>query len=154
MPELLLCCALSVQPLSSFLLASVLPFAASNFTSVDAPTFVRFLTFFFLGFVTFVFFTLCCQLFFILPCHLFFFINPSVLSYYLSFLLPDEACERSVLNSTVCCPSVCCSFVSCSLKYHTLILFVIHKCRNFCSVANFRAANVVFFAGLGAAFCC
>ena len=107
-----------------------------------------------LGFVTFVFFTLCCQLFFILPCHLFFFINPSVLSYYLSFLLPDEACERSVLNSNVCCPSVCCSSLCCSLNYHTSILFVIHKYRNFCSVAHFRAANVVFFAGLGAAFCC
>ena len=35
----------SVQPLSCFLRASVLPSAASTLPSVEAPTFVRFLTF-------------------------------------------------------------------------------------------------------------
>ena len=91
-----------------------------------------------------VFFTLRCLQFFIFPCHLFFFINPCVFSYYISFLLPDEAFWRNVVNSTVCCPSVCCSSVCCSLNYYTAILSVIHKCGIFFSVAHFCAANVVF----------
>ena len=102
-----------------------------------------------LGFVTFVFFTPHCQLFFILRCHLYFFINSCVFSYYLLFLLPVEACWRSVVNSTVCC-----SFVCCSLNYYTSILFVLHKFRNFFSVAHFLAAIVVFSVRFGAAFCC
>ena len=60
-----------------------------------------------LAFVTFVFFTLCCHLFFILRSHLFFFINSSAFSYCLTFLLPDEASGRNVVNSTVCCSTVC-----------------------------------------------
>ena len=35
--------------------------------------------------------------------------NSCAFSYYLSFLQPDEACGRKVVNSTVCCSSVCCS---------------------------------------------
>ena len=67
--------------------------------------------------------------------------NSCAFSCYLSFLLPDEACGRNVVNSTVCCSTVCCS-----LNYYTSILFVLHKCRNFFSVAHLRAAIVVFSA--------
>ena len=62
-----------------------------------------------LAFVTFDFFTLRCLLFFKLRCHLFLFINSCTSSYGLSFLSPDEASGRNVLNSTVCCSTVCCS---------------------------------------------
>ena len=103
----------------------------------------------FLCFVTFVFFTLRCQLFFIFRCHLFLFINSCAFSNYLSFLLPDEARWRNVVNSTVRCCSVCLS-----LNYYTSILFVLHKCRNFFSVAHFGASIVVFSARFGAAFRC
>ena len=78
-----------------------------------------------LGFVTFVFFTLRGQLFLIFRCHHFFFINSCAFSYYLSFLLPDEACGRNVVSSTVCC-----SFVFFSLNFYTSILFVLHNFRN------------------------
>ena len=61
-----------------------------------------------LGFVTFVFFTLRCPLFSILRSHPFFFISSCAFSYYLSFLLPDEACGQNVFNSTVSCYSVFC----------------------------------------------
>ena len=100
-------------------------------------------------FVTFVFFTLLSHLFFILRCHLFFFINSCAFSYYLSFLLPDEASGRNVVNSTACRSTVCCS-----LNYYTSILFVLHNCRNFLSVAHFGAAILVFSARFGAASCC
>ena len=102
-----------------------------------------------LAFVTFVFSTLGCHLFFILRCHLFFFINSWVFSCCLSFLLPDEACGRNVVNSTVCCSTVCCS-----LNYYTSILFVLHKCRIFFSVAHFGGTIIVFSARFGAVFCC
>ena len=102
-----------------------------------------------LGFVTFIFFTLRCQLFFIFRCQLFLFIIRCDFSYYLSFLLPDEACCQNVVNSTVCFSSV-----SCSLNYYTSIHFVLHKCRNFFTVAHFGAAIVVFSVRFGAAFCC
>ena len=62
-----------------------------------------------LGFVTFVFFTLRCHLFFIHRCHLFYFINSCAFSYYLSFLLPDEAFGRKFVISTACYSTVCCS---------------------------------------------
>ena len=90
-----------------------------------------------LGFVTFVSFTLRCQLFFIFLCHLFFYINSCAVSYYLSFLPPDEAYRWNVVNSTVCCSSFCCS-----LNYYTSILFVLRKCRNFFSVAHICAAII------------
>ena len=99
--------------------------------------------------LVFVFFTLRCHLFFILRCHLFFFINSCAFSYCLSFLLPEEACGRNVVNSTVCCSTVCCS-----LNYYTSILFVLHNCRNFFCVANFRAAILVFSTLFRAASCC
>ena len=101
-----------------------------------------------LGFVTFVFFTLRCQLFFIIRSHLFFFIKTCASKYNLTFLLPDEACWRNV-NSTVCCSSVCCS-----LNCFTSILFDLHKCRNFFSVAHFDGAIVFFSARFGDTFCC
>ena len=104
---------------------------------------------YFLDFVTFVFFTLRSQLFFIFRCNLFSFINSCVFSYYLSFLLPDKACGRNVVNSTVPCSSVCCS-----LNSYTSILFVLYKFRNFFSVAHFRAGILVFSARFGDAFCC
>ena len=55
------------------------------------------------GFVTFAFFTLRGHLFLTLHFHLFFFINTCAFSYYLSLLLPDEACGRYIVNSTACC---------------------------------------------------
>ena len=70
--------------------------------------------------------------------------NSCAFSYYLSFLLPDEACGRNVVNSNVCW----------SLNYYTSIVFVLHKCRKFISVAPFGAAIVVFCALFGASFCC
>ena len=79
----------------------------------------------------------------------FFFISSCAFLYYLSFLLPDEVCGRNVVNSSVCWCSVCCS-----LNCYTSILFVLHKCRNFFSVAPFGAAIVVFSARVRAAFCC
>ena len=71
----------------------------------------------------------------------YFFINSCAFSYCLSFLLPDEASGRNVGNSTVCF-----STLSCSLNYYTSILFVLHKSRNFLSVAHFGAAILVFSA--------
>ena len=110
-----------------------------------------------LAFVTFVFFTLrChlffilrCHLFFILRCHLFFFINSCAFSYCLSFLLPDEASGRNVVNSAVCCSSV-----FCSLNYYTSIHFVLQKSRNFFWVTHFGAAILVFPARFVAASGC
>ena len=102
-----------------------------------------------LAFVTFVFFTLRFRLFFILRCHLLIFINSCAFSYCLSFLLPDEASGRKVVNSPVCCFSGCCS-----LKYYPSTIFVLHKCRNFLSVAHFSAAILVFSARFGASTCC
>ena len=81
-----------------------------------------------LAFVTFVFFTLRCRLFFILRRRFFPFINSCAFSYCLSFLLPDEASGRNVVNSTVFCSTVCCSLI-----YYTSILLVLHQCRN-CSL--------------------
>ena len=115
----------SVQPFLSFLRASVLPSAASNF-AFCSTTYVRPLSHLsLLSFVTFVFFTLRCHLFFILRCHLFFFINSCVLSYHVSFLLPHETCGGNMVISNVCCSSVCCS-----LNYYTSLLFVLNKYRN------------------------
>ena len=45
----------------------------------------------------------------------FFFINSRAFSYYLSFLLPDDASGRNVVNSTACWSTVCCS-----LNYYTI----------------------------------
>ena len=78
-----------------------------------------------------------------------FFINSCAFSYCLSFLFPDEASGRSVVHSTVCCCTV-----FCSLDYYTSILFVLHKFRNFFSVAHFGAAILVFSELFGAASCC
>ena len=101
-----------------------------------------------------IFFTLRCQLFSSFAVTFFSLINSCAFSYYLSFLLPDEARGRNVVKSSVCCPSFFCSSFSCSLNYYTSILFVLHKCRNFFSVAHFRVAIVVFSARFRAAFCC
>ena len=106
-----------------------------------------------LAFVTFEFFPLRCHLFFILRCKVFFFINFCTFSYCLSFVLPDEAYGRNVVNSTVCCSTVCCSTVCCSLNYNTSIPFVLHKTQKFFCVAHFGAAILVFSARFGAASC-
>ena len=95
------------------------------------------------------YFILRCHLFFILRCHLFFFINSCSFSYCLSFLLPDGASGRHVVNSTVCC-----STVFCSLDYYTSILFVQNKCLNFFSVSHFFPAILVLSARFGAPSCC
>ena len=107
-------------------------------------TFVRFLPFFYLvlSLSYFSHFAVSYLSYFFVT--FFLFINSCPFSYYLSFLLPDEACGRNVVNSNVCC----------SLNYYTWILFVLHKCRNFFSVAHFCAAIVVFSARFGAASCC
>ena len=88
-----------------------------------------------------------CQLYYIFRFQIFFYINSCAFPFYLWFLLPGEACGRNVFNSTVCGSSVCWS-----LNYHTSILFVLHKCRNFFSVGRYRASIVVFSARIGAAF--
>ena len=115
-------------------------FFALRFFAFCSTTYVRRLSHLsLLAFVSFVFFTLRSHLFFLLRCHLFSFINSGAFSCYLSFVLPDEAFGRNVVNSTVCFSSVCSS-----LKYYTSIVFVLHKCRNFFSVAHFVAGIVVF----------
>ena len=138
----------SMQPLSSFLRAWVLPPAASTLSTAQGPTFVRFLIFLYwvLSILYFSHFAVTYSS--CLRCHLFFFINSCALSYYLSFLLPDEASGRNVVNSTVCCSTVC------SLNYYTSFLFLLHQCRNFFSVAHFGAALLVFSSRFGVACCC
>ena len=137
----------SVQPFSSFLRASVLSPDAGTFPSFLPPTFVHFLTF--LYWHLSLFFTLLCHLFFILRCHLLIFINSCAFSYCHSFLLPDVASGRNVINSTLWCSTVCCY-----LNYYTSILFLLHTCRNFFCFAAFRAAILVFSARFAAASCC
>ena len=141
----------SVEPFSSYLRASVLPLAASTLPSDQPPTFVRCLTFLYwlLSLLYFSHFAVTYFSYFAVT--FFFFINSCAFSYCLSFLLRDEASGRNVVNSTVCCSAVCCS-----LNYDTCpsILFVLHKCRNFFSVAHFGAGILVFFARFRAAFCC
>ena len=148
MPELL-----SVPPFRAAILVFSARFGAAscvcNF-AFCSTTYVRPLSHLsLLAFVTLVFFKFRCHLFFILRCHLFFFINSCALSYCLSFLLPDEASGRNVVNSTVCCPTV-----FCSLNNYPSIHFCLHNCRNFFSVAHFGAAILVFSAPFRAAFCC
>ena len=146
MPELLLCCALlcsNSRLLWALLCCHLLLQLCLLLKHLRSSAFSLSL----LGFVSFVFFPLRCQLFFVLAFHLFFFINSCAFSYYLSFLLPDEACGQNVVNSTVSCYSA--FFVN----YYTSILFVLHKCLNFFSVEHFCAAIVVFSARFGAAFC-
>ena len=137
----------SVQPLSSFRFASVLPSDALTLPSVEGSMFACFLTFLDWDLSLSQFFTLCCQLYFIFRCHLFPFKNSRAFSYYLSFLPPDEACGRNVVYSTVYFSSVCCF-----LNYDSSILFILHKCRNFFSLAHFCAAIVVFSIRFSAAF--
>ena len=149
MAELLLCCALRCSrcrlfcALRCWLLLLQLCLLVNHLRS---SAFSPFSTGFF---VTFVCFTLRCHMFIILRCHLFFFINWCACSYYLSFLLPDEASGRDVVYSTVCCSTVCSS-----LNYYTSMLFVLRQCRNFFSVAHFGAAILVFSARFRSASCC
>ena len=110
------------------------PSAASTLPSVEAPTFVRFLTFLYWVLSLSYLFTLRFQLFFIYRCHLFSFINSCAFSYYLSFLLPDEACGRKVVNSTVCCSSVC--FVTFVFFTFRCQLFFILRCHLFSLFKN------------------
>ena len=128
-----------MQPFSSFLRASVLPPVPETLPSVQTPTYVRFLTFLYwlLSLLYFSHFSVTYFSYFDVT--YFFFINSCAFSYYLSFLLPDEAYVWNVVNFTVCCSTVCCSF-----NYYTSILFVLHEGRNFFSVAHFGAAIVVF----------
>ena len=137
-----------MQPLSSFLPAPVLLSAALTLLLLKHLRSSAFSTFF-TGFCHFRIFHTSISAIFHTSLSPFVFINSCAFSYYLSFLLPDEACGWNVVNSTVCCSSVCCS-----LNYHTSILFVLHKSRSFFSVAHFSAAILVFSARFGAAFCC
>ena len=147
MPELLLCCAFPCSHSRLFfslrcsLLLLQLCFL---FNHLRSSTFSPFST----GFCHFCIFHPSRSPLFHTSRSPFFFINSCALSYCLSFLLPDEASERKVVISTVCCSTVCSS-----LNYYTSILFVLHKCRNFLSIAQFVAANLVFSACFGAAFC-
>ena len=148
MPELLHCCTLPCSHCRLFcalpcclLLLQLCLLLKHLSSSAFSP--------FFTGFCHFRIFHTWLSAIFILRCQVFFFIKSCAFLYYLSFLLPDEACGRNVVNSTLCCSSVCCS-----LNYYTSILYVLHKFRNFFSVAHFGAAIVVFSARFGAAFCC
>ena len=141
MPEILLCCALRCSH-CHFGRGSVLPSAASTLPSVEAPTFVRFLHFF-TGFCHYRIFHTSLSAIIHTSLSPFFFMNSRAFLYYLSFLLPDEACGRSVVKSSVCCFSGCFSLI-----YYT-ILSVLHKCRKFFSVAHFCAAIFVFSARCG-----
>ena len=47
-----------------------------------------------------------------------------------------------------------CTAGNVALNYYTSILFILHKCRNFFSVAHFGAAIVVFSARFSAEFYC
>ena len=137
----------SVQPFSSFLRASVLPpAAAATVPSVQPPTFVRFLTFLYwlLSLSYFSHFALTSLSYFAVN----FFssythaISPTV--FHFCYLMKPLG-----FNSTVCCSTVCCF-----LNSFSSILFVLHKCRNFFSVAHFGAAIFVFSARFGAASSC
>ena len=141
MPHLLLCLRFSVQWFSSILRASVLPPPATTLSSGQAPTFLRCLTFLYWVLSLFFNFHTSLSPIFLTSYSPFLFINSCASSYCLSYLLPDEASGRNVVNSTVCC-----STLSCSLNFYTSILFVLHKWRNFFSVAHFGAAILVFRA--------
>ena len=143
MPELLLCCALLCGHCRLFCALGSCPLVLQLClllkhlsSSASSP--------FFNGFCLFRFFHTSLSAIFHISLSPFFFISFCAFSYYLSFLLPDEACGRNVVNSTVCC----------SLNYYTWILSVLHKYRNFFSVAHFCEAIVVFSASFDAAFCC
>ena len=142
-------CRTSLQRLCSFWRAFVPPSAAWTLPFVGALTFVRFLTFLYwvLSLSYFSHFAVSYISYFAVT--IFLFKNSCAFSYYLSFILPDEDCGRNVVNSTVCCSSVCCS-----LTNYMSILFVLHECRNFFSVAHFGAAIVVFSGRFGAAAWC
>ena len=139
--ELLFCCALRCSPCRRFCALRCCLGLKHLRSSALSP--------FFTGFCHFRNFHTSRLAIFYTSLSLFLFINSCAFSYFLSFLFPDEACGRNVVNSTVCFSSVCFS-----LNYYTTILFVLHKCRNFFSVAHFCAAIVVFSARFGAAFCC
>ena len=148
MPELLLCGTLRCSH-SRFFSARFFAASCCCHLAFCSTTYVRPLSHLsLLPFVTFVFFTLRSYLLSILRSLLFFFINSCAFSYCLWFVLPDEASGRNVVNSTFCCSTVCCS-----LKYYTSILFVLHKCWNFFSVALFGAAILGFSARFGSATC-
>ena len=137
MPELLLRCALRCRLLllqHCLLVSQLRSTAFSPFSTGFCHLYI------------FAHFAVTCSSY--LRCQIFLFINSCPFSYYLSFLLPDEASGRNVVNSAVCSSTVC------SLNYYTSILFVLHQCRNFFSVAHFCAAILVFFASFGAASCC
>ena len=136
----------SVLPFLSFLRASVRPPAAETLPSVPPPTFFRFLTvlYWLLSLLYFSHFAVTYFSYFAVTCFSSYTpaLSPTVFLFF--YLMKPLG-----FNSTVCFSTVCCS-----LNYYTSILFVLHKCRNFFSVAHFGAAIVVFSAGFGAAFCC
>ena len=101
----------SVQPLSSFLRDSVLPSSASTLPSVQAPTFVGFLTFLYCS-LSLSNFDNSLSSIFILRFTLFSFVNSYAFSYYLSFLLPDEASGPNGVNSPASCSTDCLLFFS------------------------------------------
>ena len=116
--------------------------------SVQPPTFVRFLTFLYWLLSLLYFPTSLSPTFHtsLSP----FFLHKSMRFLLLASISPTLwSLLAKVVNSNVCCSSVCFS-----LNYYTTILFVLHKCRNFFSVAHFGAAIVVFSARFGAAFWC
>ena len=137
----------SLQPISSFLRASVLPPAAATLPSVQPPTFVRFLTYLYwlLSLLYFSHFTVTHFSYFAVP----FFSSSTHALYHTVFhfsYLIKVLGETSLILLSVVLPSVA--------NYFTSILFVLHKCRNFFSVAHFRAAILVFSARFGPASCC
>ena len=144
MPELLHCCA---HPCSHCRLFCALPCCLLLLQLCLLLKHLRSFAFspFFTGFCHFrIFHTSLSAIFHTSLSPFILYKNSCAFSYYLSFLLPDEACGRDVVNSNVCW----------SLNYNTSILFVLHKCWNFFSVAHFRATIVVFSARFGSANSC
>ena len=139
-----------MQPLTSFLCASVLLPAAETLPSVQPPTFVRFLTFLY-WLLSLLYFSYFPVIYFSYFAFTFFSSSTHVLShtvFHFSYLM-EPLRETSLIL-------LCCSTVCGSLNYYTCtsILFVLHKCRNFFCVAHFGAAILVFSARFGAASCC
>ena len=148
MPELLLCCALPLRNCRRFSALLCCLLLLQLCLLLKHPRLSAFSPFF-TGFCHFPIIHTSLSTIFHTWLSPFFFINSCAFSHYLSFLITDEGSGRYVVNSTVCCSSVRCCW-----DYYTSILFVLHKCRKFFSVAHFSAAIVVFSARFGAAFCC
>ena len=135
MPELFLWSTLQCSHSRLFRALRCCPPAAWSLPSVEAPSFVRFLTYLYCV-LSLSYFSHFAVSYFSYSAVTFFFLHKLI-----CFLM---CIFHFSVNSVVCC----------SLNSYTSILFVLHKCQNFFSVAHFGAAIVVFSACFGAALCC